>query len=982
MKIDSINFNLKPLQYSFNNIKVTKPIYSIENNTEIKGVPSSYITFKSNVEDDMNLKFTEDGQELISSAEAIAKEFNHSEITPYHIILASIIITEENIKANKKAIDSNLLESVSTLNTLADRTANKNLIDKKEDFNYFLEETAILKEEVLSSLYEIPKSETVPEELNLSEDLVNYIKEQGYKYGTALNAYNTLGASFNTLTTTGTEYTSDYLKNFSSLTLYENVSDIKKNYMNLYDKRALEVWNKLAIGSNMFILSKDQIERDRIVASLMKTFDEPKHGNINSENSYLYVISDKASPETLYEEIKTLKESIPDKKLLFLVDLDKIWPNIMNVNEDGSADYKTELLALSGLAKDNVKLIFLQGDELHYLFMQTPLVKKSFSNFLTYNIPPIRTFETKDLLTNNKKLLKNIKIPFTKDAKELSIQLAEKIDGSFPDKAIDLMERISEYYGGEKKRITSKDVNEFAYVASDLFNAEKESAIIYDTGKTLATFYGKETTKKDIEALVRQIQTGRIGTQGMLIYSKDDEAGSGRKYTAEVIAGEAKVPFMEINAGDFATAADDEKGGKIMPANLISKLFSELRMAAKQNPDKTAIMYINNFEEFAFASPYMVGCKQAMNQVLREMEKAERDNINILVMGSTYEDYVDIIPVFARGFSQTIAVDSPAFNKQSRKEIIEHRIAEKNLPLAYRNKAEREKLINKLVKITEYLSYVQIKTLINKAEQIMIERDKKRATIGDFIEAYLQLEVGRTSHPEMQMFNKEVTVSHECGHATNLEIMNNLYSSKGKPWFKSRDVNFITLDPRGGFLGAVFEGKSDNIDYPFEAMFSDIVCAYGGHSCEKRFFDIDGSVGITQDLAQATAAAKRGVEYCGLGHNTGKISNAVRLRSIKYDENVFKDIDVILTNAKLASDMITEQFKDFNKWFTDKYSKLIGSDDCMVDGDDFRKHLNTWIATQSKSFKEDLSLMEDIILDIINASKKGKIYPMARKIIK
>ena len=60
--------------------------------------------------------------------------------------------------------------------------------------------------------------------------------------------------------------------------------------------------------------------------------------------------------------------------------------------------------------------------------------------------------------------------------------------------------------------------------------------------------YGKETTKKDIEAIIRQIKTGKIGTKGLLIYSKDPEAGSGRKYTAETIAGEAKssVPFNKF----------------------------------------------------------------------------------------------------------------------------------------------------------------------------------------------------------------------------------------------------------------------------------------------------------------------------------------------------------------------------------------------------------------------------------------------------
>ena len=95
-------------------------------------------------------------------------------------------------------------------------------------------------------------------------------------------------------------------------------------------------------------------------------------------------------------------------------------------------------------------------------------------------------------------------------------------------------------------------------------------------------------------------------------------------------------------------------------------------------------------------------------------------------------------------------------------------------------------------------------------------------------------------------------------------------------------------------MGAVFEGKEDNTDYPFEAMFTGLVCSFGGYSCEKLFFGMDGSAGIGMDLAQATSAAKRGVEYFGLGYNTGKISNAAGLKSASFYDSVYKDIDVHL----------------------------------------------------------------------------------------
>lgn len=213
-----------------------------------------------------------------------------------------------------------------------------------------------------------------------------------------------------------------------------------------------------------------------------------------------------------------------------------------------------------------------------------------------------------------------------------------------------------------------------------LQTGKNASNIIYDTGKNLNSLYGKETTKKDIEAIVRQIKSGNIGTKGIILYSKDEEAGSGRKFTAEVIAGEAKVPFLEIDTSDFATAAYENEN-RIPPQVAMSKIFADAKKAAAQNEHKTAIIYVNNFEEFAFSGPYLPGYKQAMSQLAKEMAAAEAENLNILVLGSTNEYYVDALPVFVKGFDQRLVVDTPAYNKQSRKEVLTHRIEKESFRL-------------------------------------------------------------------------------------------------------------------------------------------------------------------------------------------------------------------------------------------------------------------------------------------------------------
>ncbi len=982
LKISPINglnhFSVKKSEKQSN--ITTNPITTSSNPTEVftSGVPRSYINFKGKIED--AFKFGEDAKQLINRAKKIAIDMGHDEITPYHIIAASINETEDNIKYLSKnqpeLLSSGQIASISTLNKLANNSADKNMLSSKNDFNYFLEIVNWFKQENNEYLDALPVNNDIKgkeRDIDFSEDLKKEFKTIQEKVKN-FDAYMLLGTAFNVNSFSGVEYTSDFIQDFKSLTYYKNSQDIIEQHLKHYDAKAIDVWNKLALGSNLFVTYNDKTEGDRLQASLVHTIDAKKHGNFNSDNTLPYLIADTIQPKDLIDEIQSIQEIEPDKHKIFMVNIDSLVQK-STVDENGEISLPVEIFALPKVVKDNVHFIFFQNKDVYYQAQKDSTVKKLYSDYINYSIPPMHTFEAQKVLATEKQLTKDIKTPFTKEARDKAVFYADKIEGVFPDKAVDLMKRISSYYGDSKKRINIKNVDEFASIAKDLFNKDADSSsVIYDTGKDFSSLYGKETVKKDLEAIVRQIKTGKIGTRGYIMYSQDEEAGSGKRYTAQALAGEAKVPYMEIASADYATVFEDENGIKNTPAVEMHRIFSEIKKAAEQNENKTAILFINNFEDFAFSGYYHAGYKQAMAQMEKEMSRAEAEKLNILVIGSTEEDYAQLIPTVARGFNQNISIDSPAFNKASRKEIITNRLKECDIQLEAGDTEEKDRLIQKLVKLTEYMSFVEIKTMIDKAKQITAERGKNKSTMGDFIESYLQISTGRTSRPEMPEFNKRATTSHECGHAVNLEVMGDILKEKGQPWHQSTEVNFITLDKRGQFLGAVFEGRKDNTDYPLEALFTDIVCSYGGYSCEKKFFNMDGSCGIGQDLEQATKRAKYGIEYYGIGYNTGKISNAAGIKSGKYYENVYKDMEVILKNAQTVSDLITDTYKGFNEWFTDKYSKLIGTDDCMIDGDDFRAALALWKTSQPESKKEEFEILSEMVMDIIKATKKGKIY--------
>ena len=978
LKISPINglnhFSVK--QNVRKNNESTNPITTSSNTPDVftSGVPRGYVNFRGKIENDF--RFSDDAKPLLERAKKLAIDMGHKEITPYHIIEASVQETEDNLKTiNPEFIKMGLVESASTLNKLANNYAEQNMVGNELNKDYFLDSVNDLRAQNNEYLNNLPVDEALKgkeKDIEFSKEFKDELKKTHDKLK-VLDAYMLLGTAFNVNSLNQIEYTTDFLNNFKSLTFYKDSAQIMSQHIKHYDSKAIDVWNKLALGSDIIVTYNDPKEVDRLQASLVNTIDAKKHGDFSSANTLTYVMSDALSPQDLVNEVESIQEAETNKQKIFMVNLDDIILNSPQT-KDGATIFPLEVIALPKAVKDNVRFIFFQDKDAYYQHTKIASVKKGYADYINYQIPPMHSFEAQKVLATEKALTKDIKTPFTKDARDKAVLYADKIEGAYPDKAVDLMKRISTYYG-DKKRINLKNVDEFASVAKELFNKEDDnSSIIYDTGKNLQSLYGKETVKKDLEAIVRQIKTGKIGTRGYVMYSQDEEAGSGRRFTAQALAGEAKVPYMEIASADFAISYEDEDGVKNLPGMEMHRIFSEIKKAAEQNENKTAILLVNNFEDFAFSGIYHAGYKQAMAQMEKEMSKAEAEHLNILVIGSTDEYYADAIPTVVRGFNQNISIDSPAYNKSSRKEIIVNRLKDSEIPLDVKEQSERERFIKKLVKITAYMSFVEIKAMMEKAKQIMAERGKTKATMGDFIEAYLQISTGRTSHPEMPDYNKQATTSHECGHAVNLEVMADILKEKGQPWHQSHEVNFITLDPRGNFLGAVYEGRKDNTDNPFEALFTGIVCAYGGYSCEKMFFDMDGSRGISQDLAQASYDAKFGVEYYGFGHNTGKISNGANIKSGKYFENVYKDMEVILKNAQTASDLITETYKGFNKWFTDKYSKLIGTDDCMIDGDDFRASLALWKASQPESKREEFNILSDMIMDIIKATKNGKLY--------
>ena len=741
-------------------------------------------------------------------------------------------------------------------------------------------------------------------------------------------------------------------------------------HLSFYDDKAANIWKNLAVGTNMAILHDKDTSPSYLVNSFLYVFDKSKNGfgNLTKDNTVIVNFNDNGELDNNYIN-KKIHQFGKDKNKNYIMIM-----SVMDSDMDSLAVNATNIEQFKN-APQNVKFVMVADKDKYYKESTSDEIQKFFRDFGEISMPLMNMSQAKKMFREQPDLTKNIKKPFSAPAVDKCIEASNQLEGNFPEKAQRVMELVAAYYV-DKDKISASDVQNYVKEAKEIFKpVENDSSIkvIFDTGIKLKDMVGTPATKKEAQSIVDRIKDKSIGTKGFIIYSQDGSVGAGRKYTAQAIAGEAKIPYIEINAVDFGTKDVDLFGGGILsPEASMKKLFGMVKAQAETNPSKSAVLFVENFDYFSFGEYVSEYHEKAMSQLIREMNKAQEQGLNIVVVGSM-GDPAHIGEATSKSFKfiDQIEVESPEGNKDARSEIINYYISKKGIKLSGSEKEQNE-IKEHINLLTEHLSYIEILTLLDKAKNVAKERKHKTIDKSDFTEAYLQLTTGRPSGAQEPQYRKEIVTSHECGHATNGIIMEELARKEGRLDHIGDSINFITLDPRGWFGGAVYFSDEINPEYSFEKIFSGLVTDFGGTSCEKHFYGQDGSWGITADMEAATNYATMATTLMGQGKHFGKKSiNGMWVISENDKNNINKDIDVMLTNAQLVSDAITEVYEDFNKEFVKKYSSKVGTGECIVHRDEFLKMLNGWRAKQPPEKQKEFELLDRTILEVIAATKRG-----------
>ena len=1016
MKINPINSYL-PTYYEnktkhFDYTKIKKAENISPYNSMCFHSPISFEGKRKDWQDYKNLKlltknFSPEAEDIFNLGKNIAKELGSKELETWHLYLASLYSLNDYI--------NNLNEGIETYDPAGRKktpVALENMIETKEDI-FGSEKSREKVKGVLTrhinktiALFSNRESEKPANTLfapklgiSPSKDAIDDMMET-YDYVANMTSTNNFFDSYFLVSANYTRDT-ELLEEAKSLRfdlqkefMVDDSSKKQKHHLRFFDDKADAVWKNIDMGNNVvFLCDASNNESSKyLISSFVNLINKPgqTYKNLDPSKTHIVILNKEANMDFVSDYIKEIAKNKQEEghTTIFVGDLLSL---IKNNHESNVTVEELEILSSKSpkLRNDSsVRFLFAMTPESYYAnTAEGADFSKVLSEYATQTIPSLNAADARKYLTDENGLNfieSETRKRFSKEAVEKAIELTSTNEGNYPGKALSLLSATLKYYIN-KNEITPKDLENYTEetkMLSETSSVGEQSNIVFDTGKTTEDIIGSPMTKKDAQSIVRQIKNGTIGTRGFIAQLEDGSAyGGGRRHTAEAIAGEAKIPMITINARDFALKDIDALSQNASLSEIkIKKIVSIAKAQAEANENKTAMIFIENFDNFAANPLHGISSiyeQKAFSQLLEEMDKARKnDKINLIIVGSAnMPGVIDPNIMKPYKFLNSIIIYPPQDAKE-RKEVLNYYIKKMNLQIAGDTKEEKEKIVKTAAETTQGFTVADLMYLLDVVKSVQMERNKEKIDSSDFIEGYLQATSGRTSEVEISQPRKRIVASHEAGHALTLQIMYEIAEKSNIPWHLPDKVNFITLDPRGNFGGAMYYKKSTNEEYSFEKVISNIISCFGGHSAEKIIYNMTGSYGITGDMEQVTGLARAAVLDMGMGAKTGPAHVSRNIIgspdvSEKKMVEIEEDIDSIVNAANKISDMIVENYKDFILEFTEKYSNKVGSGDCLIPSETFIEELNSWREKQPKEKQDDFKKLEVEISKIVNAAKKG-----------
>ena len=386
-----------------------------------------------------------------------------------------------------------------------------------------------------------------------------------------------------------------------------------------------------------------------------------------------------------------------------------------------------------------------------------------------------------------------------------------------------------------------------------MMNFGKSRAKMTSDGDNKITFdevAGLKEEKEDLEEIVdflkspnKYIELGARIPKGILLVGPP---GTGKTLLAKAVAGEAHVPFFTISGSDFVEMFVG------VGASRVRDLFAE----AKKNAPCS--VFIDEIDAVARRRGSGLGGghderEQTLNQMLVEMDGFSV-NEGIIVMAAT--NRVDILdPAILRPgrFDRKISVGRP--DVKGREDIL--KIHTKNKPLS------EDVNLHEIARTTAGFAGADLENLMNEAAINAAKDNRKYIIKEDVDKSFIKVGIGteRKSRvvPEKE---RKITAYHESGHAILFHVLEGV-----------GPVYAVSIIPTGqGAAGYTMPlPENDNVFNTKGKILQDIKVSLGGRIAEEMIMD-DITTGASQDIKQATAAARAMVVKYGMSDELGLIN--------------------------------------------------------------------------------------------------------------
>lgn len=361
---------------------------------------------------------------------------------------------------------------------------------------------------------------------------------------------------------------------------------------------------------------------------------------------------------------------------------------------------------------------------------------------------------------------------------------------------------------------------------------------------------GLEEEKEELEEIVdflkepkKYINLGARIPKGVLL---EGPPGTGKTLLAKATAGEAGVPFFTISGSDFVEMFVG------VGASRVRDLFAQ----AKKNAP--CIVFIDEIDAVARRRGTGMGGghderEQTLNQMLVEMD-GFGVNEGIIVMAAT--NRVDILdPAILRPgrFDRKVMVGRP--DVKGRTQILE--VHAKNKPVG------DDVDLEQIARITAGFTGADLENLLNEAAILAAKAEKVFITQAEINQAMIKVGIGKEKKSKIiSEKEKRITAYHEAGHAILFHVLPDV-----------GPVHTVSIIPTGaGAAGYTMPlPEKDEMFLTKGKMLQEIMVSLGGRIAEELILD-DITTGASQDIKQATAAAKAMVTKYGFSEKLGLIN--------------------------------------------------------------------------------------------------------------